>query len=87
MRRSSVEVEEARVFIIHALVEDEEGEEEIVLAGEEDIVFRCPRCGTAFIVEGGRVLVFKNMDDLVKYLVESVSHLFKVKKVRVEEWG
>ncbi|MEM4454891.1 MAG: hypothetical protein QXT28_09290 [Thermofilaceae archaeon] len=77
---------ELKRYIIYATIEEEGIEEEIPLAGEEDLVLECPRCGFIITVGEGEAVGFKDMDSFVEYLKESMSHIFKIKRVRVEEW-
>ncbi|MEM4454701.1 MAG: hypothetical protein QXT28_08340 [Thermofilaceae archaeon] len=66
--------------------------DEWVMAGEETIVFACPRCGAVFTVErDGSVTLYSSLDALIRELVEEWNFLLAdegvtVVETRVEKW-
>jgi len=66
--------------------------EEWIMAGEEVIVFRCPKCSTVFTVErDGTVTAYSSLDALIEELIEEWNLLLSdegvtVVETRVERW-
>ncbi|MEM1929973.1 MAG: hypothetical protein QXH81_08405 [Thermofilaceae archaeon] len=66
--------------------------EEWIMAGEETIVFRCPRCGSVFTVErDGTVTFYHSLGALIEELTDEWNFLLRdegvtVVEVKVERW-
>jgi len=80
-----------RVERLMVYAKDSDGDEWVV-AGEETIVFACPRCGSVFTVErDGTVTLYSSLDALIRELVEEWNLFLAdegvtVVEIRVEKW-